>query len=66
MVQEAYDHTGSGDVRAYLFPHGIRAVRVQELAAPAPDQAEAAPAAAEAANDAAETGTDTAETAPLE
>lgn len=66
MVQEAYDHTGSGDVRAYLFPHGIRAARVQELAAPTPDQAEAAPAAAEAANDAAETGTDTAETAPLE
>lgn len=26
MIQEAYDHTGSGDVRAYLFPHGIRAV----------------------------------------
>ena len=24
LVQEAYDHTGSGDVRAYLFPHGIR------------------------------------------
>ena len=23
IVQEAYDHTGSGDVRAYLFPHGI-------------------------------------------
>ena len=26
MIQEAYAHTGSGDVRAYLFPHGIRAV----------------------------------------
>ena len=24
LVQEAYDHTGSGDVRAYLFPHGVR------------------------------------------
>ena len=24
LVQQAYDHTGSGDVRAYLFPHGIR------------------------------------------
>ena len=23
IVQEAYEHTGSGDVRAYLFPHGI-------------------------------------------
>ena len=27
LVQEAYDHTGSGDVRAYLFPHGIRKLR---------------------------------------
>ena len=26
LVQEAYEHTGSGDVRAYLFPHGIRKV----------------------------------------
>ena len=24
LVQEAYDYTGSGDVRAYLFPHGVR------------------------------------------
>ena len=24
LVQEAYDHTGSADVRAYLFPHGVR------------------------------------------
>ena len=24
LVQESYEHTGSGDVRAYLFPHGIR------------------------------------------
>ena len=28
LVQEAYDRTGSGDVRAYLFPHGIRKLRV--------------------------------------
>ena len=27
MVQEAYEHTGSGDVRAYLFPHGVRRVQ---------------------------------------
>lgn len=24
IVQEAYDNTGSADIRAYLFPHGIR------------------------------------------
>ena len=36
MVQEAYDHTGSGDVRAYLFPHGIRTVGVQGLTESAP------------------------------
>ena len=24
LVQESYEHTGSGDVRAYLCPHGIR------------------------------------------
>ena len=24
LVQESYEHTGSGDVRAYLFPHGIK------------------------------------------
>ena len=36
MVQEAYDHTGSGDVRAYLFPHGIRTVGVQRLTESAP------------------------------
>lgn len=24
LVQESYEHTGSGDVRAYLFPHGVR------------------------------------------
>ena len=29
MVQEAYDHTGSADVRAYLFPHGIRTERIE-------------------------------------
>ena len=27
LVQEAYNHTGSGDVRAYLFPHGVRKLR---------------------------------------
>ena len=27
LVQEAYDHTGSADVRAYLFPHGVRILR---------------------------------------
>ena len=26
LVQEAYDHTGSADVRAYLFPHGTRII----------------------------------------
>ena len=36
MVQEAYDHTGSGDVRAYLFQHGIRTVGVQRLTESAP------------------------------
>ena len=36
MVQEAYDHTGSGDVRAYLCPHGIRTVGVQRLTESAP------------------------------
>ena len=30
MVQEAYDHTGSADVRAYLFPHGIRAKQIEK------------------------------------
>ena len=24
LVQEAYENSGSGDVRAYLFPHGVR------------------------------------------
>lgn len=24
IVQETYDHTGAADIRAYLFPHGIR------------------------------------------
>ncbi len=38
MVQEAYDHTGSADVRAYLFPHGIKAVRVKEQTESAPLQ----------------------------
>ena len=27
LVQEAYDRTGSGDVRAYLFPNGVRVLR---------------------------------------
>lgn len=36
MVQEAYDHTGSADVRAYLFPHEIRTVGVQRLTESAP------------------------------
>ena len=31
LVQEAYDHTGSGDVRAYLFPHGIRKLRGRDV-----------------------------------
>ncbi|MBQ8054691.1 MAG: hypothetical protein IJ198_12970 [Lachnospiraceae bacterium] len=26
LVQESYEHTGSGDVRAYLFPHGTRII----------------------------------------
>ncbi len=30
MIQEAYDHTGIADVRAYLFPHGVRAKRISE------------------------------------
>ena len=41
MVQEAYEHTGSGDVRAYLFPHGVRRVQskpVREAADAAPGQ----------------------------
>ena len=33
LVQEAYDHTGSGDVRAYLFPHGVRKMRVNPVPA---------------------------------
>lgn len=27
LVQEAYEHTGSADVRTYLFPHGVRVIR---------------------------------------
>ena len=30
MVQEAYEHTGSADVRAYLFPHGVRTKRIEK------------------------------------
>lgn len=35
LVQEAYDRTGSGDVRAYLFPHGVRVrkSRTEQLSA---------------------------------
>lgn len=40
LVQEAYDHTGSADVRAYLFPHGVR--RVREETPLLPDPAETA------------------------
>ena len=36
LVQEAYDHSGSADVRAYLFPHGVR---VNRSASPAPAEA---------------------------
>ena len=35
MVQEAYEHTGSGDVRSYLFPHGVRIVNSKTQALPA-------------------------------
>lgn len=34
LVQEAYDHTGSGDVRAYLFPHGVRIRNAKTQALP--------------------------------
>lgn len=33
LVQESYEHTGSGDVRAYLFPHGIRKLTPSSSAA---------------------------------
>lgn len=39
MVQEAYEHTGSGDVRAYLFPHGIRVSRPEKRIGSAADTA---------------------------
>ena len=32
LVQEAYDHTGSADVRAYLFPHGVRKLKGRSAA----------------------------------
>ena len=35
LVQEAYDNTGSADVRAYLFPHGVRIVQGRAQALPA-------------------------------
>lgn len=73
MVQEAYDHTGSADVRAYLFPHGIRPVRAKELALRISASPETAPAVTETEPDPEETApaaseitSDTAETAPLE
>ena len=34
LVQEAYERTGSGDVRAYLFPHGVRVLGTAAQAAP--------------------------------
>jgi hypothetical protein len=43
MVQEAYEHTGSGDVRAYLFPHGVRRVQAKAPALPVREAADAAP-----------------------
>lgn len=42
MVQEAYEHTGSGDVRAYLFPHGVRRVQAKATALPGREAADAA------------------------
>jgi len=35
LVQEAYERTGSGDVRAYLFPHGVRVLYDTPQALPA-------------------------------
>ena len=46
LVQEAYDHTGSADVRAYLFPHGIRKLRNETAVLTVSDRA-ASPAAAQ-------------------
>ena len=43
MVQEAYEHTGSGDVRAYLFPHGVRRVQSKAPALPVREAADAGP-----------------------
>ena len=43
MVQEAFEHTGSGDVRAYLFPHGVRRVQSKAPALPVREAADAAP-----------------------
>lgn len=37
LVQEAYEHTGSADVRAYLFPHGVRIRREKIPALNAPE-----------------------------
>ena len=33
LVQEAYENSGSGDVRAYLFPHGVRVLGTAAQAA---------------------------------
>ena len=41
QVQEAYEHTGSGDVRAYLFPHGVRRVQAKAPALPVREAADA-------------------------
>ena len=41
LVQESYEHTGSGDVRAYLFPHGIRKL-TPEVSAALPDRKKSA------------------------
>lgn len=30
LVQEAYDRTGSADVRYYLFPHGVKTNRIKQ------------------------------------
>lgn len=47
LVQEAYEHTGSADVRQYLFPHGVRIRRIE----PCEKQADPEPAAPSAEND---------------
>ena len=39
LVQEAFENTGSADVRAYLFPHGVRVVRDMTQALPVSESA---------------------------